>query len=148
MKKLRGVSAAVFAHPLRILTQGFMLIAEPRVIRLVQFVVYVCMIFAGVFVLTTPPTSFREVLGTGLVTLFGLFVGGGAVLGAIAVLPGIWWLERAGILALVTGLAIYIIIAFNLGTSLVGTLVCVAFALTFVQRWMEIRKYQLAPKRG
>jgi hypothetical protein len=135
-------------HPIRIITQGFMLIAEPRVIRSVQFVIYVCMAFAGAFVLTTPPTSFRGVLGQGLVTIFGLFVGGGALLGSIAVLPGIWWLERAGIIALSTGLAMYCIIAFTLGTSLVGTLVCIAFGLTFVQRWMEIRKFQLAPKRG
>ncbi len=133
---------------MKLLAHWFSLIAEPRVIRLVQFGIYLCMVGAGAFVLATPPHSFNGVLGPQLVMVFGIFVLVGAVFGAIAVLPGIWWLERAGILSLSTGLAIYAIVAFTLGTSLVGTLVCIAFGLTFVQRWSEIRRFQLAPKRG
>ncbi|MEX1078872.1 MAG: hypothetical protein WED09_07175 [Homoserinimonas sp.] len=134
--------------PWRWLNQGFLLIAEPRVVRLVQFGIYVCLLTAGWFVLTTPPRSFEGVLGQSLVTILGCFILVGGTLGAVAVLPGVWWLERVGILALATGLAMYSIIVVTLGASPIGVLMGVAFILTFVQRWMEIRKFQLAPKRG
>jgi hypothetical protein len=136
------------ALALRPLTHGFLLIAEPRVIRIIQFGIYIGLIYVGIYVLFAPPSSFENVLGQQLVTIFGGFVAGGAVLGAVAVLPGIWWLERAGILSLVTGLSLYAVIAVSLGVSVVGTVVCICFAATFVQRWMEIRGSQLAPKRG
>lgn len=132
----------------RFATQTFLLIAEPRVIRVVQFGVYLCMVAAGLFVLTTPPWSLRDVLGEALVAILGGFITGGAVLGVIAVLPGIWWLERSAILALGTGLAMYSVVIVNLGAPVVGFLVGFAFILCLVQRWMEIRKFQLAPKRG
>jgi hypothetical protein len=135
-------------HAWRALNRGFLLIAEPRVVRLVQFGIYLCMIFAGHSVLTTPPSSFESVLGLTLINVFGGFVTIGGILAAIAVLPGIWWLERAGILALMTGMAMYSVIIITLGVSPVGLAVAVAFVLTFVQRWMEIRRFQLAPKRG
>jgi hypothetical protein len=136
-------------RPLKVAsTFVFLKIAEPRVVRLVQFGIYVCMLDAGHYVLTTPPHSFQGVLGQTLVNVFGSFVAGGALLGAIAVLPGIWWLERVGIIALATGLAMYSVIAISLGISPVGFAIGIAFILTFVQRWMEIRRFQLAPKRG
>jgi hypothetical protein len=137
----------IIAHPMRLLSGAFMLIAEPRVIRLLQFAVYVSMAGAGSFVLLAPPTSFQGVLGQALVVMFGSFVLVGSLLGMFAVLPGIWWLERVGLLALTTGLMIYCVLAIALGSSLVGTLVTLAFSFTFAQRWMEIRRFQLAPKR-
>lgn len=130
------------------LSQGFQLIAEPRVVRVVQFGIYVCLLTAGSLVVSTPPRSFEGVLGQTLVTVLGVFILVGGVLGAVAVLPGIWWLERAGILALATGLAMYSTIAVTLGVSPIGFVIGVAFILTFVQRWMEIRRFDLAPKRG
>lgn len=138
----------IIRKPVRMLTTAFMLIAEPRVVRVVQFGIYLCLLTAGAFVLATPPRSFEGVLGQTLVTVFGLFILIGGALGATAVLPGIWWLERAGILALATGLAMYSVVAITLGVSPIGFLIGLAFILTFVQRWMEIRKFQLAPKRG
>lgn len=132
----------------RFVSQTFLLIAEPRVVRVVQFGVYVCMTMAGHFVLVSTPHSFEGVLGQMLVVVFGTFVMVGGILGAIAVLPGIWWLERVGILSLMTGMAMYSVVVFTLGISPTGFLIGVAFILTFVQRWMEIRRFQLAPKRG
>lgn len=134
-------------HPLHLVRQAFMLIAEPRVIRLLQFGVYLSMAGAGTFILLAPPLSFQSVIGSALVIILGSFVLLGSLLGLVAVLPGIWWLERVGIISLMTGLSIYCIVAINLGASLVGTLVTLAFGFTFVQRWMEIRRFQLAPNR-
>jgi len=124
----------------------YMKIAEPRVIRIMQFGVYLCMIVSGFGVISKPPTSFENVLGLSLVYVFGGFVFIGALFGAVAVLPGIWWLERVGIIALTTAMSMYSVVIITLGTSPIGIAICIAFALTFAQRWMEIRRFQLAPK--
>lgn len=137
----------ILAPAARLFTQAFLLIAEPRVLRLLQFGVYICMTIAGGWLIANPPVSFQSVIGAGLVALFGGFLGLGGLLGAIAVLPGVWWLERAGIIALITGLLIYVTIVVALGSSVTGIVVCIAFALQFTIRWTEIRRYDLAPKR-
>lgn len=132
----------------RFFVNAFLLIAEPRVVRLIQFAIYMCMIFAGIVILTAPPWSLRETLGTFLVIVLGSFITLGATLGALAVLPGIWWLERVAILSLGTGLAMYAVAILSLGAPLAAFLIGAAFVLSLVQRWMEIRQFQLAPRRG
>jgi hypothetical protein len=123
-----------------------MKIAEPRVFRLLQFGVYICLGIAGVGVLLDPPALIQDVLGSTLPYVFGSFVTMGAILGAIAVLPGIWWLERVSLLALGTGLLMYIVIVVTLGSSIVSIILYIAFLLTFIQRWTEIRSAALAPR--
>lgn len=124
----------------------FQKIAEPRVIRLIQFFIYIGMIIAGSNVLAHPPRRFEDVIGLALAYVFGGFIALGGIFGALAVLPGIWWLERVGIISLCTGLGIYAIAIIALRASPMGVLVSVLFALTFVQRWVEIRGSQLAPR--
>lgn len=124
----------------------FMLIAEPRVLRIIQCAIYICMMFAGVRVLANPPPQFQGVLGIALSLMFGGFLFLGSIFGAIAVLPGIWWLERVGIIALWTGLGIYAVVIVSLGSSPVGITVAIAFGLCFLQRWREIKGAQLAPR--
>lgn len=126
----------------------FMNIAEPRIIRLIQFGVYLCMLTAGVGLLSNPPRNFEGVIGITMVYVFGSFIFVGALFGAVAVLPGFWWFERVGIMLLLTGLCIYTIIILALGASLMGVVVAVAFILTFAQRWQEIKRFQLAPREG
>ena len=129
-----------FAHSL------FMRIAEPRVLRILQFFIYVGMTIAGVTFLSQPPTLFENIAGPILVHVFGAFIASGSILGAFAVLPGIWWLERVAILLLGTGLAMYIVFVVTLGSSIIGIVMSIAFLLTFVQRWTEIKGAQLAPR--
>lgn len=123
----------------------FMKIAEPRAIRIMLFFLYICMLIAGLGVLAHPSSKFEGVLGLTLVYIFGSFIFLGAFLCVIAVLPGIWWLERVGILALITGMSIYTIAIITLGATLIGTIVSISFALTFAIRWQEIKRFQLAP---
>ena len=130
------------------ITRWFLLIAEPRVQRILHFIVYISLLTGGISILFVPPAKFEGVLGTPLVFVFALFITVGSVLASLAVLPGIWWLERAGILALCTGLAMYLVITTTLGVSLAGFVFFLAFLLLFAIRWMDIRAYQLAPKRG
>lgn len=137
---------SLFARRAPLVHAIFMKIAEPRSIRIMQFGVYICMIFAGMGVLTEPPESFLLVIHLAMVYVLGSFLTLGSILGAIAVLPGVWWLERAGLISMATGLGMYVIVVLSLGATGIGVSVCIAFVLTFGQRWMEIQGAQLAPK--
>lgn len=132
---------------------AYMKIAEPRVIRLIQFVIYGGLFMVGVMVLDKVPHSlesaaggYEYVIGMGLMLVIGALCSG------IAVLPGIWWLERAGLILLGFGLLIYLVMVIKLNSSPLGVVVCLILILTFVQRWLEIKGAQLAPllpkKRG
>ena len=124
----------------------FMRIAEPRMVRLLHFGIYISMISAGWGITAYPPSAFKDVLGWVLVMVFGLFLLLGGVLGAISVLPGIWWLERVSLICLITGMSVYTVVILDLHASPVGISISVAFVLTFVLRWIGIRRYQLAPR--
>src|SRR5690606_39234769 len=97
-------------------------------------------------VLLEPPSSFEGILGTLLVYTFGGFLAGGGLLAAVAVLPGVWWVERIGILALGTAMGMYTVVTVALGASPMGVIIGLAFIGTFALRWMEIRRYQRAPR--
>jgi hypothetical protein len=120
-------------------------IAEPRVVRLLYFGMFICMLVAGVVLLSMPPERYQDVVGLTLVYVLGTFLTAGGLLSAVAVLPGVWWLERVGIILLATGMAIYIVIVLTLAGSIIGVTVPLAFILAFGVRWIDIRKYQLAP---
>jgi hypothetical protein len=109
------------------------------------FVIYGYMTVSGIGILYHPPKSFEGVLGLTLVYIFGSFIFLGGIMSFFAVLPGVWWLERAGILSLITGLGIYVIAIVALGSSILGIGVAVCFALWFGIRWQEIKRFQLAP---
>jgi len=124
----------------------FMRIAEPRVIRLLHFLVYLCMLVTGVAIVFQPPHHLQSVLGLTLLYVFAGFVVIGALFSAVAVLPGIWWLERVGIIMLTTSMSMYVVVILALGTSVVAVAVALALTITFAQRWVEIRGAQLAPR--
>jgi hypothetical protein len=124
----------------------FLKVAEPRVIRIMHFVIYISMMFAGGGVIYDPPKALQSVLGHILIYVFGGFVLFGALLSATAVLSGIWWLERVGIIMLATSMTMYVVVIFALGSSVVAVSVAVALSLSFFQRWVEIKDAQLAPR--
>lgn len=125
----------------------FMKVEEPRVLRIAQFALYITLAVLGGIFLSDPPSSYEGVLGLILALVFGVAITGGGLLGAIAVLPGTWWLERLGIISLWTGLAMYIVVATALGASSVGIGVAVALAIALIIRWLTVREYQVAPGR-
>lgn len=124
----------------------FLKIAEPRVIRLMLFGVYVLSFWAGVAMLINLPSQFVRVLGDNLVFTFGVFIILGSFASALAVLPGIWWLERVGIILLMTSVFIYAIILSFLDASPVAVAFILGLALCFAVRWVEIKGAQLAPR--
>lgn len=123
-------------------------IAEPRVQRLLLFVIYLCLAIGGLLLVTTPPGKFHAVLGFGLVLAFGSLVLVAGVFGAVAVLPGIRWLERAAIVALWTGLFIFEVLVATLQASTISFIFGLVLGLLFVIRFIQIRQYALTPKLG
>lgn len=130
----------------RFVTLVFFKIAEPRVARILQFGIYVAMLLIGHYLLIHPPAAYVGVLGGIIVRIFGVCVLLGGLAGAIAVLPGIWWLERVGVTLIWTGLGIFCVVALALQISIVGCLIAVALGLSLGIRWMNIRRFQLAPR--
>lgn len=125
----------------------FLKIEEPRVIRVVQFALYVALTVLGAAFLADPPHSYEGLLGDVLALVFGWCITGGGLLGALFVLPGVWWVERLGIIALWTGLGIYLVVAVTLASSTIAVAIAVAFVLALLIRWLTVREYQHAPGR-
>ncbi|WNN94537.1 membrane protein [Arthrobacter phage Lewando] len=123
----------------------FLKIAEPRVVRLAFFTVYICMTVGGATVFIRPPRSFQNIeiywLTLNLVLAAFLILGG--ILSSIAVLPGIWWLERTGLAAMITAMLLFSIFASGAYGS-----ITLAIAILLALRWREIRRYQLAPLKS
>lgn len=123
----------------------FMRIEEPRVIRLFQFAIYVVLGTLGIAFLMNPTPAFEGVLGTVLAINFGAAISMGGLIGAVAVLPGVWWAERLAIISLISGLLMYLIVAVSLDASSVGIGISIALILSLSLRWLHVRRYQFAP---
>lgn len=126
----------------------FMKIAEPRVIRIMLFTVYCLSFWAGVAILMSLPEKFVQLLGETLVFVFAIFILLGSFTAAIAVLPGVWWLERVGIILLTTSVGMYAIILMFIDATPVAIAFILGLAVTFGMRWVEIRGAQLAPREA
>lgn len=126
--------------------QLFMKIAEPRVVRILHCLIYVGLLWAGIIMVDHPPQGFRTVLDFALLNMFSIFLIMGGLFGTVAALPGIWWLERVGLISLSTSMLIYIVTAIALNRSAIAIVFGLILILVFVLRWMEIRQFQLAPK--
>lgn len=125
----------------------FMKIVEPRVQRILQFWVYLFLCVVGIGVVIDLPEYLQNILGLIVAYSFGVFMVLGGLLGLVAVLPGIYWLERVSIILLTTGVLIYLVVVITLGTTIVSVGVCLAFIFTFIIRWFDIRGMLLAPKK-
>lgn len=120
----------------------FLKIAEPRVVRLGFFAAYICMTIGGATVFIHPPRSFQniEIYWLTLNWVLAAFLLLGGILSSVAVLPGIWWLERTGLAAMITAMLLFSIFASGAYGS-----ITIAIAILLALRWREIRRYQLAP---
>lgn len=121
--------------------QVFMKIAEPRVVRIVHFGIYASILIVGCWVLHYQPDIFQPLLH-----LFGIFTVFGATLAMIAVLPGVWWLERVGISSLFTSALMSMYTMLVNKTAYILIVMTFALLLTLVLRFLEIKRYQLAPR--
>jgi hypothetical protein len=126
-----------------------MMIAEPRVKRILYFFIYAGLAISGMGVFYKPPAAIVNLLGgMALVITFGLFIVVGALIALVAVLPGIWWLERAGLVSLAFGIAMYTVTLLFLGASFIVTILPIVIILICALRWLDIKEYLLAPREG
>lgn len=130
---------------LSVLKRWFLLIQEPRVQRILFFFFYAVAIWTGIDALHDSPDRFFQTGGALLVISLGCFfiVAGG--LGVVAVLPGIWWLERTALIAFAFGLAIRGVLIFSLGVSSTGAAIFLGELILIAIRFIQIRRADLAP---
>jgi len=127
----------------------YMRIAEPRVKRLIYFVIYLLLTALGATSTFMPNPRIEQLLGgMTLVYLFGGLIIVGALVCLFSVLPGIWVFERAGLVALGTGVVLYSTTLVFLGASIAITVVPFILILMFLLRWLDIKDYLLAPRKG
>lgn len=80
---------------------------EPRTVSVLRFLMYLGFLFGGLSAVSNPPSSIEGAIGqSAMLTLASLLAFGGFI-GAIAALPGIWWLERVALLAIIMSATIY-----------------------------------------
>ena len=128
-------------------------IQEPRIITILQAVVYTCAALGGILALSSPPPTIAQTAGQGLTFYWAVLLILGGVLGAITALPGWWLLERAAVLACSGALLIYgVNLMFRSGeynTNLLSSMFLILVGvLHFVIRGFRIWHYSFDPERG
>jgi len=109
-----------------------------------RFLMYVGFVIGGVSAVAQPPASIEGEVGvTAMIALASLLAFGG-FLGAIAALPGIWWLERVALLAVILSASIYGTIVAILhyqgsGNRILQLSFIVAVILSQFVRWARIK---------
>lgn len=133
------------------LVNAWLRITEPRVVAVVLFTQYTLFALAGTYAIFDPPTSIETELGANaMAMLAGLLIFGGTI-GAIAALPGIWWLERSAVLSIGLSSALYLTtIAYLQATQPGNRMLQAAFVssvlLNQVVRWVRIRDRSYRPE--
>lgn len=126
-------------------------ISEPRIIAVILFAQYLVLAAGGAYSLFRPPSSLEGQIGmSAMAMLAGLLVFGGT-LGAIAALPGIWWLERSAVLSIGLALSLYMLIVIGLhiagdGNRMLQAAVIGAGIAHQGIRWVRIRERSYRPE--
>jgi len=129
-------------------------IEEPRLIRVLLFLIYAVFGYGAYIALFFPPPTILAALGQGYMHALASFLTFGAITAGVAVLPGWYWLERAGAASLTVGAALYAVTVVSLqildgselNRGLQLTFVVVVF-LALIVRLASIRGADLDPKR-
>lgn len=132
------------------------LIAEPRIVTVAVTTSHALVAIAGVAGLHAPPATMVIASGTAtwLSAAWGLLLIVGGLLGVIGALPGWWYMERAGIIAQVAGLTMYVVPAAHLsiteptGGRWAFTCLFAAGVGELVVRWLRISGPTLDPSRA
>jgi len=144
----KPIHLRVILHIVQIAIGIYMKIAEPRVKRLIYFVIYGLLGTLGGFSAFRPNERIMQALGSqALIYFYGALIIAGAVVCLISVLPGIWMFERAGMVGCGTGIVLYVVTLILLGSSPQIVLFPIIIILMFLLRWLDIKDYLLAPRK-
>lgn len=129
-------------------------IQEPRVVTTTQAAIYLVCIIAGAVSLLAPPTPLVAVFTHDAGRSWGALMLSGGLLGLPSCLSGVWWVERAGIVALASAAAMYLVASVSLeladpDTSVAGVIAMTLIALLgLAQRWADIHRWTHDPERS
>jgi hypothetical protein len=112
---------------------------EPRVKRLFQFGIYALTSVGGLVAFLSLPTMLVAVIGHPMTATFGAFGFIGSVLSMVSVIGDIAWLERVGLLLLLTAVVMYGCFMLLVGGVPVALFLVGALGISLVQRLIEIR---------
>lgn len=127
-------------------------VQEPRVTHALQCAMYLALAVVGAVAVWAPPTTIQEWLGVGLAQVWGLLLLAGGAASALSVLPGVWWVERLGLIACLTAAAMYLVVVAHLEVTGTGSFVAhlgvtIVATLALIQRAVVIRGYPFDPER-
>lgn len=126
----------------------YMKIAEPRVKRLIYFVIYILLGTIGGISSFRPNERLESFSGgQSLIHFYGILIIAGAIICLLSVLPGVWIFERAGLVGLGTGIVLYVATLILFGASPTVSLFPIIIILVFLLRWLDIKDYMLAPRK-
>lgn len=125
-------------------------VQEPRLITVLQTLIYLLCAGAGWSTITNPPSSVEGQLGASLTMLWGLFALIGGVSGALSCPPGKWLIEKPAILLCGTAILMYagIIITLHLsspGNRLPQLFFVLISLVSFAIRYARIKPYSYQP---
>lgn len=138
--------------PRRFVTGLIRRINEPRVVSVLYFFMYLGLLVGGIAALVRPPTSIEGQIGTIAMVALAVLLTFGSFVGALAVLPGTWWLERTAVLSIGLAAFLYLLIVVTLHFTSAGNRLLQAGFVLFVLgaqgvRWARIARRPYDPER-
>lgn len=123
---------------------------EPRSVSVIYFLMYAIGVPAGLYATINPPNSLEGQIGSTAMTALTVLLTFGCALGAIAALPGIYWLERSAVTSIALAAVIYLVIVATLHVSQPGNRLLQAWFVAFVLgmqavRWVRVRERPYRP---
>lgn len=126
---------------------------QPRFVSVAYFLQYAILTAAGVYALLSPPGSIEGPIGAVAMTMLAVLLIVGSLIGAIAVLPGRYFLERLAVIAVALAGTIYVAVIIGLHASSPGNrLLQAGFIASFLihqgVRWYRIKDRDYRPAAG
>src|SRR5690606_20588102 len=116
------------------------------------FAIYTAGVFVGVYSTISPPLSIEGEVGMGTMVALAVLLTVGCAVGAVAALPGIYWLERTAVLSISLAMALYLSIVLVLqvqepeGNRLLQAWVVFTVLVMQAVRWVRIKARPYRPE--
>lgn len=140
------------AFPVRVIAGLWHRVHRPRVIAVAYFAAYLILAGVGIYALIRPPTSIEGTIGAFSMVVLATLCAFGGIVGAVAVLPGRYWLERLAVIAIAVATVIYAAIILSLQITAPGNRLLqfgfIGYAgLMQLVRWHRIKERPYDPER-
>lgn len=106
--------------------------------RFFYFGMYAFTTGAGVVAFLNLPHQLLWLIGPTLLTIFGIFGAVGSLLCLVAVIPDVRWLEKTGLLLILTSIVMYGVMLLSLDGIPIGLFFAGALAVSMLRRLFEL----------